>query len=300
MSYSRRRFLAASAGMALAGCGGTGSSTQQYVGTPPPLKPRTDIAYGYFGDGPNQAIETAAHANLYLSAPWYGIDGAIANIRLARAAGFPELVVMVDADAVAFAMGDSIPAGVAFARGWMSALRDAGCFAGMRVRALYWRDEPNDDSGGLPARSDAYVRQMNAAMRAMLTADFPELGAVGMWTIFADRPDLPGLNDWDGAGGDRYGQGCNVLGGNALIDRIGRGMKPGAGRILVPAGVTTPDAGPLLDPGCFEIFAQGTPDVIAVIAFLWIDGWGGKPENKGIRTVAPAAYAALGHQLTRK
>jgi hypothetical protein len=290
MSYTRRRFLAASGALAVAGCGG-GAGGPQYVGTPPPLKPRTDILYGYFGDAPGQAVEVADHTNLYMSAPWYGIDGAIDNIRTARAAGLAQLVVMVDADI----LGEPVSASL-IAKGWLQALRAAGCFQGMTVKAIYWRDEPNDATV-LPVRSDAYVRETNGLMRAMLASDFPELGPVGMWTIFADAPDLPGLDDWDGVGGDRYGQGCNVLGQGALIDRIGRGMKRGAGRIVVPSPCLD---NPVYNPGCFETYAQGTPDVIAVMPFIWPDGWGSNPAHLGIRSIAPDAYRALGKKLTGK
>jgi hypothetical protein len=91
MPLSRRRFLASAAALSVAGCGGGGGG--QYIGGPPtPYRP--GILYGYWGDDAQQADETGDHANLYMSAPWFGgAAAAITNIAKAKAAGFRELLV---------------------------------------------------------------------------------------------------------------------------------------------------------------------------------------------------------------
>jgi hypothetical protein len=116
------------------------------------------------------------------------------------------------------------------------------------------------------------------------------------------RRGRPGLDDgpgaWDVVGIDQYDIGCNVLG--TLNDELGRRMKPGARRILVPGPVGGHFS--QSDPACFESFAHTHPDVLAIVPFIWIDRWAGVPTNVGIRSIPAlrATYTALGKRLTGK
>ena len=282
--FSRRQFILAAG--ALAACGGGGS---KFNAPPAPAVQRKDILFGYYGDAPGQAAETIGHCNLYFSAPWGELSQTVENLKDARKAGFGEVVIAADADK------GNVPGTTAFAWAWLFELRRLGALEGLKVRAFYWRDEPNleNPDAGLKVLSDARVREQNASLRAMLATDFPELGPVELWTIMADKPDLPGLDDWDAVGGDDYPKGCDVMADERLIGRIRRGAKR---TILVPS----PLFGLNADPTCFEQFAQAHGDVVAVMPFIWRDAWG--PQRlDGIRShFSRPAYEALGRRLTGK
>lgn len=251
--------------------------------------PRPGILYGYYGDAPGQAAEVVDHTNLYFAAPWGGLDQMAANILDARRLGLRNLVLAVDADR------GSVDLTTETCRAWLRMLRGSGCLEAMNVLGLYWRDEPNleNPAAGLAVLSDERVRAQNASLRVMLATEFPELGKVGMWTIMADRPDLPGLDDWDCVGGDDYPRGAAVLEPNRLIDRIRKGKRPDAGLILVPSPLLE---NPVMDPTPFEQYAYAVPDVRVIMPFLWRDGWEGN--RPGIRSsTARDAYRALGQRL---
>lgn len=280
---NRRRFLAASAGLALTGCGGGGSSAApEFIGVPPTAY-RPGVMYGYWGDDAETAADVAGHSDLYVAAHWNGWSaGAIANIARAKAAGFKKLLILLDA------VRPTVEATVDTINAYMADLTLAGSFDGMDLVGLIWCDEPN----GL---DEAYVRGVNTALRSLTT--------LPLWVCYADEPGRPGLDAKDDPRGafdrvavDQYDIGCQVLG--ALDKDLANRMKPGAKRWLVPG----PVGGHMsqTDPTCFENFAYANPDVIAIITFVWINGWQNVPTNLGIKSIPAlkATYTALGKRLT--
>jgi hypothetical protein len=291
VSYTRRRFLAASGALALASCGGGGSGSS-YIGGPPAVY-RPGILYGYYGDDAQQAAETADHCNLYMSAPWNGAAGAITNIANAKAAGFKSLLVMPQAqrfDGVAWKWG-SVEQTLDAINAYMATLQGAGSLDGIDLAGLYWCDEPNR----VNVLTDEYVRAVNVGLRSITS--------VPLWVTYSNDADRPGLapgsdpkGAFDRVSVDNYDIGCNVLGGP--LDDLKRQMKPGAKRFLVPG----PVGGKLsqVDPACFENFAYVNADVIAVLTFIWIEAFGNNPANHGLRTLKDlqATYRALGRRIT--
>lgn len=292
MSYSRRRFLAASGALVLAGCGGGGSA--QYIGGPVAAY-RPGILYGYFGDDALQAADTAAHANIYMSAPWSGgVAGAIENIARAKAAGFRNLLVAPQSqlpDGLGGWRWGTVEQTLDLIYSYMAALQVGGALDDITLAGIYWCDEPNR---GL---TDEFVRAVNVGLRNLTSAP--------LWTCYSADPGRPGLDAgsdprgaFDRVAVDDYDVGCNVLGGPQ--DELRQRMKPGAQRFLVagPVGGLYQQS----DPSCFENFAYANADVIAIVIFIWIDGWGNVPTNQGIRSIKPLkdAYTALGHRITGK
>jgi hypothetical protein len=290
MDAGRRRFLTSAAALSLAGCGGgSGGNSGSYIGGPPaPYRP--GILYGYFGDDIDAAAQVAGHTNLYMSASWGGVPGAITNIDRARKAGLTELVVSPEGrrfNGVSFVWDDA-EATVDRINAWMAALQLAGVLDGMNLRGIYWCDEPN-------SLEEGFVRSVNSMLRA--------IASTPLWTIFSGDPKLtarPGLDAgpgaWDVVGVDNYDVGCGALG--SLNDELARRMPSGARRVLVPGAV-----GGLYsqaDPSCFENFAYSHPDVLAIMPFIWIDNWRGT--ELGIHGI-PAlrdAYTALGKRITAR
>jgi hypothetical protein len=287
---NRRRFLTSAAALSLASCGGGGGgAAPEFIGGPAaPYRP--GILYGYFGDDAQQAAEVAGHTNLYMSASWNdgGVPGAIANIDRARKAGVTELVVCPEAKR--FVNGvpvwDNPDKTIDRINAYMAALQDAGSFVGMNLRGIYWCDEPN-------SLDEGFVRTVNVGLRAITRTP--------LWTIFSGDPKLParpgleaGPGAWDVVGVDNYDVGCGVLG--ALNVDLANRMPAGTRRILVPGAVGGHQA--QTDPSCFENFAYAHPDVLAIVPFIWIDGWANNPANKGIRSLYRETYTALGKRVT--
>lgn len=295
MSYTRRRFLAASGALALAGCGGGGSGTQYIGGPPVPYRP--GILNGYFGDDAMQAAETAGHTNLYMSAPWFGgVASAIANIDRAKKAGFRELLVAPDVqffDAAGRAHWGSVEETLDRINNYMGTLQQHGALDDIHLAGIYWCDEPNRDL------TDEYVRAVNLGLRGMTAAP--------LWTTYSQDAGRPGLEAgadprgaFDVVSIDDYDIGCNVLGGGGLLEDLKRQMKPGAKRFLIPG----PVGGRVsqADPSCFEQYAYANADILAVLTFIFINGWANVPTNLGLRGIPSlrATYEAFGHRLTGK
>lgn len=298
MNVSRRRFLTSAAALSLSACGGGGSSSTQYVGGPAvPYRP--GILNGYYGDDAQQAAETADHANLYMSAPWAGgVAGAIANIDRARAAGFRELLV---APQVKFPDGrggeywGSVEATLDRFNDYMAHLQLAGVLDGMHVAGIYWCDEPNREA----ILTEEYVRAVNIGMRGITLSP--------IWTTYSKDPGRPGLaagsdprGAFDRVSIDEYDIGCNVLGGGGYLDELKRSMKPGAMRFLIPG----PVGGRVsqADPSCFENYAYANADIVAILTFIWINGWGGVPSRLGVKGIKSLrdTYTAMGKRLTAR
>jgi hypothetical protein len=286
MDAYRRRFLASAVGAFLSGCGGGGSAAPEFIGAAT-VPHRPGVLYGYWGDDAEAAADTGDHANLYVAAHWNGgAAGAIANIDRAKKAGFKKLLVMLDA----VRADRSIEATVTAINDYMGLLAQAGSLDGIELVGLMWCDEPN----GLP---EAYVRGVNTMLRA--------LTSLPLWVCFAAsgaRPGLEALDDprgaFDRVAFDNYDIGDQVLG--SLMTELAQRMKPGAMRFLVPGPVGGHFS--QADPTQFENFAYAHADVVAIVTFIWINGWANNPANLGIKSIAAlrATYTALGKRLTGK
>jgi hypothetical protein len=292
---NRRRFLTAAAGLSLAGCGGGGGN--QYIGAPPAAY-RPGILFGYYGDDAQQADETGDHANLYMSAPWFGgAPAAIANIAKAKAAGFRELIVAPQVQIPDGRGGErwgTVEQTLDLLNAYMAQLQAAGALDGIHLAGIYWCDEPNRAA----ELTEEYVRAVNSGLRGLTTAP--------IWTTYSSDAGRPGLEAgsdprgaFDVVSVDNYDIGCNVFGGGGPLEDLKRRMKPGAKRFLIPG----PVGGHVsqADPGCFENYAYANADIVAIVTFIWINGWV-LPTNLGLRGLEAlrTTYRALGTRVTAK
>jgi hypothetical protein len=244
-------FLAVACG----GGGGGGSAPVTGTITPAPAL-RTDLLFGYYGQDATTALETAAHANLYFAAAFYGPLEQMAGLTHAKGAGYKAVVLHLPgypAGATEAQAAESI-------RFYLKRLHDAGLLA--NVVALYPIDEPDHERSG--NRSDAEVTARNVLIRRV-AAEFPELAGVKLAVIYSDSGRRPGIASYDWIGIDNYDIGCSVL---ARYDELRATLRPDQRLMLVPGGANVGKR-PRQDPACFESYAHGNAQMVAIVAFIW-------------------------------
>ena len=146
----------------------------------------------------------------------------------------------------------------------------------LRSLMAIYRDEP--DVSGLP---EAQVAALTAMWRRV-ASEYPEIQNVRLWSIYGSV-GRAGSSYWDAVGHDNYGTGPSLQ-----IVNVGQGQ------ILIPGG-----AAPWReDPRAFLDAAYQTPNVVAVMPFIWV--WPGTDHiGAGIEgSFIEAKYRAAGCEIT--
>jgi hypothetical protein len=251
----RLRFIvaiwAAVAALFLSQCGGGASGD-------PPSPQRTDLLFGYYGDCPTCIAETHDHINLYWVSNWSGLAVTEQSLFNARVAGITHIVL-------------AVPTAEADARFYLTSLEVDGYL--QNIDALYPVDEPDQLK-----LSDSQVTATNAMLRRVM-ADYPSLSKTKLAVIYSASSQRPGIASYDWVGMDDYNKGCEALGTEyASLKGL---LRPDQRTMLVSGGASPWQQ----DPACFLEKANSDPQVIALIAFIWFDSWGGT-DNLGIRSNA--------------
>lgn len=238
----------------LAACGGGGGGGSAPVSGPvsPPPAPRTDLWFAYFGHNAISVNETAQHTNLLWAADWAGVSEQIAALTHAKAGGITNAILMVPA----YTMDPSAAEGEV--RFWLQRLDNLGLLD--IVIALAPIDEPNTPRAG--NRTDAEVTAKNAMLRRVME-EFPRMKDRKLAVIYACNGDWPGIRSYDLIGCDHYDRGCGVLRG--YYDEL-RGLMTQEQRLILVVGGASPWR---QDPACFASYADSTPQVKLLLAFIW-------------------------------
>lgn len=236
----------------LAACGGGSGGGPPASGsiTPAPQL-RTDLLFGYYYGRADFILEQVDHANLYFVAG----DPAeqVATLKAARAAGIRNLVLMLP-----HANAAGATPGAAERFEWLMQLEAAGVLT-EDIVAVYWIDEANTDRH---RRTAAQLRDQNAILRTVM-AEFPALAGAKLATFYACPGDYPAIDSFDWVGCDDYGPGCAAL--DRYVEPMRRALLRGQRLMVIPGG-----ADPWRqDPACFEAYAHGHAEVVAIVPFIW-------------------------------
>lgn len=255
----------------LFGCGGGGGGGGGGSSAPSPVPPvpqapvrDTPPLVLYFGIASKQLEETSDHVSCAYPMDWGDwdtqgpdiADRIIAQLVEAKARGFKTAIVAVGFTCFTTKFTYKGMAGLVEFKKRVDAI-------GIDVIGISLVDEPD----------------MNGVSDAVMTRAFNEAKAawpgVKIYVVYGDH-GTPGASAADVVGMDKYP--------NLVTVPIKSGQKQ-----WLFAGGADPWK---VDPTPFTAYAQQHPEVEAICAFLWIDGWGGGT-NKGIGTNGMAsAYRA--------
>lgn len=262
----------------LASCGG--GSDGHDIAVPPPPTLRTDLLFGYYAADPGQVAETIGHTNMLFEAGLFGPEVQMRNIAAAR------MPTILDVSAQLY-LGQRNdhhpnPDGEALLRDYLAQIGQRGLLR--YVIALYPIDEPN-----ITVRSEADVLTANATARKV-AAEFPALQGVRLAAIYAGGHGWPAIADYEIVGVDDYGSKSSILGpGGFYVDMI-QHLRPDQRTIIVPGGAFGQDPAPFVN------FAHSDQRVLAIVPFIYFDGW--EAGKMGIRSNGMArAYCLAGEQI---
>lgn len=214
----------------LTGCGGGGGGSASL--SPATTTYRPVIHYGFFGDTCDVA-RTAAFTDFVMIAGWCTEVDSVGQEALAAKAAHEKIVLMLS-----YPSEESL-------RALLNKL-DALDVLGS-VLAIYPQDEP--DVAGMSGDSVAAL----CSMVRRVAGEFSALNNVPLWAIYGNV-GTDGIEFFDAVGQDKYGYGPMFP-----------TLSPSQGMILVPGG-----AAPWReDPQQFVDAAFQTPNVVAVIPFIW-------------------------------
>lgn len=269
----------------IAACGGSADD----IVVPKPQNPRTDILYGYYASLGEQVAEVKDHTNLHWEAQFDGPVKAAQNIRDAKTLtvldvgyqlftkypGSNKLMIHPDAETRL--------------RGFLSFLKTEEVLH--YVEVIYPLDEPNLNLRNV---KDIYVA-VDVVKR--VASEFQELDGYKLGVIYWDESAYTGIELFDWVGFDNYDAKSSIL-----IEPDGRYFKmleqlrPDQMTMLVPGGAFGQDPTPFVN------FAQGRPEVVAIIPFVWFDVINEKETFLGIKSKPDIMqkYIAAGKEVTGK
>lgn len=251
--------------LVIAGCN-EGDSTPPAPSTPAPVSTpapaRTDLLGGYYGTWDNQIAETQDHTNVQWAGPQWGTRDVYSNVivRLqeARAAN----VRCVFLDVTMSYIGEEA------VRAYFTRLHEAGVIDS-RICALYPEDEPD-----LSGRTADEVVAANATVRKV-AKDFPFIANIPIATIYTCTRGFPGVESVDWVGCDHYDDGARVI--ERRYPALKARLRPEQRLILVPGGHQCDDIATFYD------YAQRDAQVVAIVPFIWFDGW--EKGKQGVRSL---------------
>ena len=252
----------------LAGCGGGGSGSAAAPSAPSAPAPVRDAPplLLYFGVAAKQLEETADHVDCLYAMDWGDwdtmagdiADRIIAQLVEAKQRGFKSAIV-----AVGFTMFSKAYAyeGTANLAAFLKRVQAVG----IPIVGVSIIDEP--DMAGV---SDAVMTKA--------IVDAKKVTGVKVFVVYGDH-------------GQPGAAAADVVGRDAYPSLVTIPVRPGQQQWLFAGGSDPWRVDPVA--AGFVAYAQAHPEVCAICAFTWLDGWGGTT-NKGVRSngMAPAYRAA--------
>lgn len=256
----------------------------------PPAPQRTDLLYGYYGTMHAQASETKNHVNVLWEAKFQGLEKAADNM---TEAAMPTILDVANEVMVKFQ-----PAGRNYRYNPQAEQNLTVLFDYFRQRdvlkyvyALVPIDEPNTNA------ENAAELQKALDMMHTVAARYPELIAVKYATIYAAKPQPYELKEqFDLIGVDDYEVKSEIFANGTYAELI-RDILPHQKTMLLPGGAFGQDPTPFLN------FANGNPEVGALIPFTWLDPMQAADQWVGIgndNNPLKARYVEIGHLITGK
>lgn len=252
---------------------------------PEPQVKRTDLAFGYYLSTDETIEQIANHSSFIFEHNW---DSPADVIRRMRKHDLPVVLTCTKECFGSFNSATLNPNIETALSDLFDALRDAGCLE--RVAVLYPIDEPDGRHVDHKTMAECVTIVRQVASR------YAELANVKLGVIYSTHMTYPGIEFFDIIGIDKYGMGSNVLISKEFKE-LNRRRKPGQQIVLVPGGANPWKQ----DPTAFERYAHSHPEVVGIIAFLWIDYFENGQNNLGIANNGMAeTYISLGKRLTGK
>lgn len=251
-----------------------------------PEAPVRSIWYGYYGRRDNQVAETKDHTNLLWESQFEGLQKASEAILEAKMDTLLDVHVQLFKDPIA-SEGFTIRTEAAKQlRVMFDYLRSTGALKYIKI--LYPIDEPNI--------TVATAKDLSEAIRVLklVASEYYELIGVKYAVIYAAKPvSYTCHEEYDYIGVDDYQFKSQIFtnGTYASIKALGKQT------FIVPGGSFDQDPGPFFN------FANGNPEVVAIIPFVWFgprinstDEWVGI-KDQGIRK---QAYINVGKSIVEK
>jgi hypothetical protein len=163
--------------------------------------------------------------------------------------------------------------------------QDAEGLIDSRICALYPIDEPDINVAG----GEALITQTNAMVRRV-AAEYAFIPNIPLAAIYTSQKRWTGIASYDWVGFDDYGAGSDVL-RNEVWQDMKSHLTPAQRIVLVPGAFKC------VNVWDFYAKAQEDQQVIAIVGFIWYDGWD-KPESQGLRSMGCRAdYIAAAMRL---
>jgi hypothetical protein len=247
-----------------------------------PITKRKDLYWGYFGCQAEQVAETKGTFNIFMECQFDGEAKANQNILDAATATILDLVPQVWYRATPAAKFVVHPNAYEQLDAFFRMLQSTGALK--YVKVLYPIDEPNNTVG------DAEEFNKGISLIRAVASKYDELANYKLAVIYAaDKPFIC-MEKFDWIGYDDYDLKSNILTSKQYKNLVAS-LQPHQQIMLVPGAAYGQDPTPFIN------YAQASPTVVAILAFLWCDrafdvGAGGVRSNG----MAPT-YLAAGRSI---
>lgn len=248
-----------------------------------PATKRKDLYIGFYGTQDNQVAETQGAFNLLLEGQFDGPDKCAQNILDAQVDTILYVAAQLFSDNVPGQKHTVRADAVVRLNAFFEMLRSKGALK--YVKAICPIDEPNNT-----------VKDAEELARAILTLkvatlQFPDLLGCKLATFYAaDKPFIcQDLYDWIGY--DDYDMGSHILVSDKYRSFV-QSLRPNQHVMLIPGAAYKQKPMPFVN------YAQTHSEVIAVVAFLWLDERNTDVGAKGARSNGMAEqYLAAGRSV---
>lgn len=236
---------------------------------PKPDKKRKDLYVSFYGTQDEQVAETKGSFNLLLEAQMDGPDKSVQNILDSKVDTILYVPTQIFTDNVAGEKHTVRSDAETSLRTFFKKLSDAGALK--YVKAVCPIDEPNNTVANLEelTKSVFIVRKV--------ASEFTELTGLKLATFFAADKPFMGQSLFDWIGYDDYTMKANLMLSKQYKEFVAS-LRPDQKIMLIPGAAYGQDPIPWMD------FAQLNPQVIAVVAFLWLDERNNDVGAKGARS----------------
>ena len=243
----------------------------------PTTPPRPDLLIGFFGAYGTQAADTVGFINLFWEDHFEGDVKAGNNILTAKCATVLSCGDQVYEKFQTTGRDYRVTANAtANLTAYFNYLKSIGAL--QYVKAVTPFDEPN---------TNVAVGELQKGIDLIksVAANYPELVGLKFACIYAYQPTpYDCIEQFDYVGIDDYSQMSDILvdGSYGALKAM---LKPGQKTILLPGGCFGQDPTPFLN------FAEGNPEVAAILCFVWFDA----PTPADVNAIAGHPWVGIGN-----